>query len=189
MPLDDNILTSTGQGVNPIEATIDQWNNETIERLQKSLDDKASSGTSKMLRQSIVPQAIKQTENGLSLEVIMEDYYKFIDQGVRGIGRAGLPDTNTSVFAQKAPNSPWSYKEGRENKPSSSHFKQWASVKGLSPFVISESIWRRGIEANHFYSDVMTDEWIGELTRRLEVAGAGTVSVLIINELENGSNN
>ena len=62
MPFDDNILTSTGQGVNPIEATIDQWNNETIERLQKSLDEKASSGTSKMLRQSIVPQAIKQTE-------------------------------------------------------------------------------------------------------------------------------
>lgn len=184
MPLDDNILTSTGQGVSPIEATIDQWNNETIERLQKSLDDRASSGTSKMLRQSIVPQAIKQTENGLSLEVVMEDYYKYIDQGVQG---AGGEKADGGVFQNVAPSSPFRYKDGV--KPSVRHFEQWSKVKGLNPFAVRESVFRKGITPNFFYSDVMTDEWIGELTRRLEVAGAGTVSVLIINEIENGNNN
>lgn len=189
MALDDSLLTATGQGQNPIEATLDQWNNETIKKLQESLDSKASSGTSQMLRQSIEPQTIQTTDNGLSVEIVMEDYYKFIDVGVKGIGRSGLPDTNESVFNQKAPDSPWSFKAGRENKPSASHFKEWANGKGINPFVLSESIWRRGIKANHFYSDVINESWISELVTRLEVAGAGTVEVLIINELENGNNN
>ncbi len=189
MALDDSLLTSTGQGVNPFEATLDQWNNETIKLLQKSLDEKASTGTSQALRQSIEPQAIKTTDNGLSVEIVMEDYYKFIDEGVQGIGRAGLPETNTTVFNQKAPDSPWSFKEGRENKPSASHFEVWANTKGISPFVVSESVWRRGIPANRFYSDVMTEQWIDVLVDRLEKVGAGAVEILIVNSIENGNNN
>ena len=61
----DSLFTETGQGQSPIEATLQQWNNETIKLLQASLDSKASSGTSQMLRQSIEPQAIQTTENGL----------------------------------------------------------------------------------------------------------------------------
>ena len=179
MALDDSLLTSTGQGVNPIEATLDQWNNETIERLQKSLDEKASSGTSQKLRQSIVPQAIQETDNGLSVEIIMEDYYKFIDQGVQGVGGER---EDGSIFSQVAPNSPFSYK--KESKPSVEHFRQWAQGKGLNPFAVRESVFRKGLTPNHFYSDVMTEQWIDVLRDRLEVAGAGTVEILIVNSLE-----
>lgn len=180
----DSLFTDTGQGQSPIEATLQQWNNETIKLLQASLDSKASSGTSQMLRQSIEPQAIQTTENGLSVEIIMEDYYKFIDEGVQGVGGERA---DGSIFNQVAPNSPFSYKEG--GKPSVSHFEQWANVKGLNPFAVRESVFRKGITPNHFYSDVMTDEWINTLSERLEVAGAGTVEILIINSIENGNNN
>ncbi len=183
MAIDDSLLTSTGQGVNPFEATLDQWNNETIERLQKSLDEKASTGTSQALRQSIVPQAIKITDNGLSVEIVMEDYYKYIDQGVQGVGGE---KKGGGIFEQVAPNSPFSYKEGA--KPSARHFEQWAQVKGLNPFAVRESVFRKGIRPNHFYSDVMTEEWINELSSRLEKVGAGAVEILIVNSIENGNN-
>ena len=184
MALDDNILTATGQGQNPIEATLDQWNNETIELLQKSLDEKASTGTSQALRQSIVPQAIEHTESGMTVEIVMEDYYKFIDEGVQGVGGE---KKGGGIFEQVAPNSPFSYKIG--NKPSVKHFELWAQVKGLSPFAVRESVFRKGITPNHFYSDVITPKWIDTLRERLEVAGAGTVEIIIKNSLENGNNN
>jgi hypothetical protein len=184
MALDDSLLTSTGQGVNPFEATLDQWNNETIKLLQKSLDEKASTGTSQALRQSIEPQAIKTTDNGLSVEIVMEDYYKYIDQGVQGVGGE---KKGGGIFEQVAPNSPFSYKEG--NKPSAEHFKQWALTKNLNPFAVRESVFRKGITPNHFYSDVMTEQWIDVLVDRLEKVGAGAVEILIVNSIENGNNN
>ena len=180
MALDDSLLTSTGQGVNPFEATLDQWNNETIKLLQKSLDEKASTGTSQALRQSIEPQAIKTTDNGLSVEIVMEDYYKYIDQGVQGVGGE---KKGGGIFEQVAPNSPFSYKEG--NKPSAEHFKQWALTKNLNPFAVRESVFRKGITPNHFYSDVMTEQWIDVLVDRLEKVGAGAVEILIVNSIEN----
>lgn len=186
MALDDSLLTSTGQGVNPFEATLDQWNNETIKLLQKSLDEKASTGTSQALRQSIEPQAIKTTDNGLSVEIVMEDYYKFIDEGVQGIGGERK---SGGIFENVAPNSSNFFHEGIENKPSPKHFEVWARTKGLSPFAISESIWRKGITPNHFYSDVMTEQWIDVLVDRLEKVGAGAVEILIVNSIENGNNN
>lgn len=182
MAIEDSLLTGTGQGVSPIEATLDQWNNETIELLQKSLDERASTGTSLALRQSIVPQAIQTTENGLVLEIVMEDYYKFIDQGVQGVG--GENKSTGGVFQNVAPSSPFSYKDNV--KPSVEHFRQWSQVKGLNPFAVRESVFRKGITPNYFYTDVMTDERINVLVERLEVAGAGTVEILIVNSLEDG---
>ena len=179
MASDYSIFIEAGGTGNPLFDVLDVWNNETIERLRKSLDERASSGTSQMLRQSIEPQAIQTTDNGLSVEIVMEDYYKFIDEGVQGVGGE---KKSGGIFEQVAPNSPFSYKQ--ENKPSVKHFEQWANGKGLNPFAVRESVFRKGIKPNLFYSDVMTEQWIDELVDRLEVAGAGTIEVLIVNSIE-----
>lgn len=183
MALDDNIFIEAGGTGNPIVDALDSWNQETLDKLVKSLDERASTGTSQQLRQSIVPQAIQQTETGLTLEIVMEDYYKFIDQGVQGVGGE---KKGGGIFQQVAPNSPFSYKEG--SKPSVRHFEQWSATKQLNPFAVRESIFRKGLTPNFFYSDVMTDEWIDELRRRIEVAGGGTIEILIKNSLESGNN-
>ena len=72
----DSIFIEAGGTGNPIIDALDTWNVETLELLKKSLDERASSGTSLMLRQSIEPQQVKRTETGLLLEIVMEDYYK-----------------------------------------------------------------------------------------------------------------
>jgi len=185
MAIDDSLLTSTGQGQNPIEATLDQWSNETIDKLRQSLDDNNSSGTSGALRQSIEAHAIEKTENGISVTIVAEDYYKYIDQGVQGVG--GENKSKGGTFPNVAPNSPFRYKKGL--KPSAKHFDLWARVKGLNPFAVRESVFRKGLTPSYFYSKVMTDEWIDELSNRLETAGAGTVEIIIKESIENGNNN
>ena len=175
----DSIFIEAGGTGNPIIDALDTWNVETLELLKKSLDERASSGTSLMLRQSIEPQQVKRTETGLLLEIVMEDYYKFIDEGVQGVG--GDNKSTGGIFQNVAPNSPFSYKDGV--KPSYKHFEQWANVKGLNPFAVRESVFRKGIKPNYFYTDVMTDDRINILVDRLEVAGAGTVEVIILNSI------
>jgi len=185
MAIDDSLLTSTGQGQNPLEATLDQWSNETIDKLRQSLDENNSSGTSGALRQSIEALAIQQTETGISVTIVAEDYYKYIDQGVQGVG--GENKSKGGTFPNVAPNSPFRYKQGV--KPSAKHFDLWARVKGLNPFAVRESVFRKGLTPSYFYSKVMTDEWIDELSNRLETAGAGTVEIIIKESIENGNNN
>ena len=41
---------------------------------------------------------------------IMEDYGKFVDQGVKGINPSRLPKGSKRYGQQQAPNSPFSYK-------------------------------------------------------------------------------
>jgi len=177
MAIDDSLLTSSG--TDSVQSVILDWQNETIELLQTSLDNSASTGTSLKLRQSIQPRQLKQTENGLLMVIEMEDYYKYIDEGVRGVGGE---KKGGGIFQQVAPNSPFSYKEGV--KPSVKHFEQWARTKGLNPFAVRESVFRKGITPNHFFSKVMTDQWIGELSTRLELVGANNIEIILKNNLE-----
>ena len=177
MAIDDSLLT--GIGSDNIQTVILDWQNETITKLQKSLDEKASSGTSLQLRQSIQPKKLQQTESGLLMVIEAEDYYKYIDEGVRGVG--GERSTG-GIFEQVAPNSPFSYKEG--GRPSVKHFEQWAATKGINPFAVRESVFRKGIKPNNFFSSVMTDEWINELSTRLEKVGAENIEVILKNSIE-----
>jgi hypothetical protein len=91
------------------------------------------------------------------------------------------------MYKSNAPNSPFSYDPTW--KPSAKHFDLWARVKGLNPFAVRESVFRKGLTPSYFYSKVMTDEWIDELSKRLETAGAGTVEIIIKESIENGNNN
>lgn len=177
MAIDDSLLT--GIGSDNIQTVILDWQNETIVKLQKSLDEKASSGTSLKLRQSIQPRKLEQTENGLLMVIEAEDYYKYIDEGVRGVGGE---KKGGGIFQQVAPNSPFSYKKG--SKPSVKHFEQWARIKGLNPFAVRESVFRKGLTPNFFFSSVMTNEWINELSTRLEEVGANNIEVILKNSIE-----
>lgn len=182
MAIDDSLF-SDGSDLTPIERIILDWQNETIAKIQTSLDE-STNGTSGALRQSFVPSEIKREGSIVTFEIIAEDYYKFVDEGVQGVG--GENKTTGGVFQNVAPNSPFSYKEGV--KPSAKHFDLWSRTKGLNPFAVRESVFRKGLTPSYFYSKVMTDEWIGELTSRLEVAGAGQIEIIIKENIENGNN-
>jgi hypothetical protein len=96
-------------------------------------------------------------ENSFTLGIEMEDYGDFQDKGVKGAGgtrKSTSPfnrrNNKGKIWKQKAPDSPYSYKEGK--KPSVKHFKRWAESKGLNPFAVRESVYRQGIPATKFFS-------------------------------------
>lgn len=75
---------------------------------------------------------LKDTANGIQIQLLSEDYIKFVDQGVNG--------------TQKSWGSPYSY---RTKKPPIQEIKRWVSIKGLpqgSAYAIRNNIFKFGIK-------------------------------------------
>lgn len=163
-----------------MSAALTKWGNDTIEKLLESYDSKnIGEGTAGTLRQSMVVLPIKFKEQVWNMSFEAEDYWKFINKGVVGVGGVHQSDT---PFAQmgaayeiKAPDSPFSFKEN--TKPSYKHFLEWAYQKGLNPFAVRESVFRSGIRATHYFDEVMTPEWTAQLVKRMEKAGAREIEI------------
>lgn len=163
----DNELTTEGNST--VGGILQEFGNLLQSSLVNSLFEKGSSDTAK-LSQSIIFD-IDFSGNAWSFQLSMEDYGKFIDQGVQGIGTRDGSETKNS-YLNVAPNSPFRYQPTLEGKPSVSHFTNWAARKGLSAFAVRESVWRKGIKPNHFYSSIVDENLINELVKNLEQFGA-----------------
>ena len=78
---------------------------------------------------------------------------------------------------QKAPDSPYSY---TTLKPPVNALKQWSRLKGLNPFAVRESIFRKGIKANRFwdkaYNEISTGNIFRQLERDLRTAGVNATT-------------
>ena len=159
------------------------FRNELQDNLIASLDKNASTGTSNALRQSIQVN-LNDVTNGYELEVVLNDYYKFIDQGVQGVGGTAKTDTKYTkkgtVFTNVAPRSPFKY--SKNNKPSVKHFSLWSRVKGLNPFAVRESVFRKGITPNYFYSEVVNDKMLNELKENVLKFTSKDVIISLKNE-------
>jgi hypothetical protein len=105
---------------------------------------------------------LKVSKNSFQLEFEMEDYGKFINDGVKG-----TEENRTKSGGLKLGSKKFSYKKGIKNKPSYKHFIKWAARKGIQGrnkktgrFItkrglaeaISWSVWRKGSETSNFFT-------------------------------------
>ncbi len=160
----------------PPESTIggvlQSFGNMLQERLTNSLDEKGAVDTA-ALRQSIVFE-VEFLGQAWEFQLKMDKYGDFIDEGVAGIGGEDIVPHVTSG----------KYRFNLNSKPSANHFKGWAERKGLNPFAVRESVFRKGIKPNHFYSDVVNESMIDDLVQDLNKAGAREVAISITENLE-----
>lgn len=108
------------------------------------------------LRQS-VQMPIKFFGTKFVATLFMADYYDFINKGVQGT-RTARSDTPYSFRIKKPP-----------------LFKEWAYRKGLNPFAVRESIFKKGIRKRPFWDkayNTITQGDIFELLKR-DLATAG----------------
>jgi len=172
--IDDKDL-GIGEG---LQSVLVKWGNETIEKLRKSLDSKTSDNTSKNLEQSLVVLPIVMNGENWTMNFQADGYWKFINSGVHGKGETRKTDSPFgdagSVFQDKGGNSPFMFKEA---KPSVKHFLGWANTKGLNPYAVRESVYQKGIAPTHFFDEVISKEWIAELVKRVEKAGAKQIEI------------
>ena len=134
-----------------------------IAETQRQLDENASKGTRGDLRQSIeMPVKIFGTSFVATLSML--DYYDYINKGVQGT-RTARSDT------------PYSY---TTLKPPVKALKEWSYFKGLNPFAVRESIFKKGIKANRFwdkaYKEISTGKIFKQLEKDLRTAGVNATT-------------
>lgn len=202
MPYFDEELIFEGDN-KTLGGVLQNFGNDLQEKLRTSLQKKVHGSSSKNLEQSILFDIKMESLGVWRFQLKMSDYGDFIDKGVAG---AGGPRKTTSkfgngnkgrLFRQRAANSPFRFKKKRpplddKDDPGAWSLRRYAQVNGLNPFALQESIFRQGIKATNFYSDVVTDKLIKALAISLERAGAKGIELDVVNILTgrtNGNNN
>lgn len=161
------------KGAGGFTAKLEEWSNEIVKRLQKSLDNKSKLATSKALRQSIVAMPVVESSSGVGFDIVSLPYWKFVNSGVQGTGK----QTENIKWTNKVTNSPFSFKGDR--KPSVKHFIDWAYLAGKSPFAVRETVWRQGLKPNHFYDEVVNKNLITEISEDLAEALGKDITIYL----------
>lgn len=131
-------------------------------RLRKSLQDNVTLTTSKQLEQSIIAMPVKFDGNKVTVEIQAEDYWKYVNEGVQGVGGKRA---DGSQWQKKNTTSPFSFK--KDKKPSVKHFVQWSYLAGKSPFAVRETVFRSGTKGNHFFDEAINDQFEREFADKL----------------------
>lgn len=173
---DDSFKSTAGRTFSDV---VEELGNKTIAALRKSLRDNVTLTTSKKLEQSLIAMPVKFDGKTLTTEIQGESYWKFLNDGVQGVGgdkKIG------GRWVNVAPSSPFKYKEGK--KPSVRHFQDWAYLAGLSPFAVRETVYRAGLTPNHFVDEAITEDFVKELSDELTKILSRTIEVDIKREVE-----
>ena len=140
-----------------VKKALDIFGSSVVSGSKKELARKKKNA-SKNLSKS-VDYAVKVSKNSFQLDFIMEDYGKFIDKGVKGVG--GKKADGSSWKKKRVTNNLYKYKKKR---PPTIAFNGWTIKRGIAPrnkkgqfttrkglqFAIAESVFHTGIEATRF---------------------------------------
>lgn len=116
-------------------------------------------------------------KNSFTLKFLLEDYWEFVDKGVKG-----------ALSSRKAPNSPFSYKD---KMPPTRVFDKWIIARGFAPrnkgkftsresmkFAIAKTVFNYGLETTNFFSRPFENEFKKLPTEVVEAYGLELESFL-----------
>jgi hypothetical protein len=178
-----------------MESLLAGFANLVIGELQKNLDQENKNAS------SVLRQSISLTIGEKEVSISMEDYWKFVDKGVRGNGKG-------RGKRMKGQGSPFQY---RDKMPPVSALKKFIMNKGISikgysdkkrslrkairskknnpidqaAFLMARSIQQYGMDGSKFYSNVVNEKAFKQLARRAEQL----LGQQIIFEIKDGNNN
>jgi len=177
-------------GDDSVSGVLQNFGNKLQHALRESLRNKVHGITPKNLEQSIVFDVDFQN-NVYTFELLMEDYGTFLDEGVQGVGGVHKTDTEYSkkgsLFVNKGQGSRFKYSTKKpplnQSAINGSSLRQYSAANGLNMYALRESIFRQGIKPTHFYSDVVNQSLLDELTTKLEKAGAKGIELELVQVL------
>lgn len=162
---------------------IQDFGNDITGRLRSSLQKKVTGFTSKNLEQSIRFDVTPVGKAQYRFVVYFDEYGNYLDRGVQGVGDAGLKNKkNHKSWRNQVTGTPFSFKAFK--KPSAKHYRTWASVHGLNMYAVRESVFRKGLKPNHWFSDVINEDIANDLVKSMEKAGVKRIEIDIKNILE-----
>ena len=158
-----------------IRDVLESWLQERADDMRKRLAKFKITAANSPLSQGITPSAIITKVGGYTATIDLDDYYEFIDQGVKGIGAAphdkGGLRKNTGKFKYKTP---------FVNKIMVQSIRDWGARRGrvgvtsknmnTVAYLTAKKVKRLGIEQTLFFTESTDDKFINELSSRLEDA-------------------
>tara|TARA_R110000751_G_scaffold93304_3_gene182344 strand:- start:6545 stop:7072 length:528 start_codon:yes stop_codon:yes gene_type:complete len=143
-----------------IKKALDIFGNSVIDGSKKELARKKKSASGSLGKS--LDYKVKISKNSFQLDFLMEDYGKFIDKGVKGIG--GTKADGSTWKKKRVTNNLYKYTNKR---PPAKAFNNWTVRKGIAPrnkkgqfatrkslmFAIAESVYRTGLETTNFFTN------------------------------------
>jgi hypothetical protein len=154
-----------------ISNTLTVFLRDRIKEMKKTLTDNNITQTNSILHQSIELKDTTINGNEYTAGIIMEDYYVFIDQGVKGIGKA--PHDK----GMKKASGEYQFKTPFVNRKMVDSIREWGSRKpraGVTKanmnsvaYLTAKKVKRVGIEQTMFFTDATTPEKLAKLEQDL----------------------
>lgn len=149
------------------EATLRRFEEQVIGKSKLNLKRK-NKLASKRLFDSIDGE-LKVFPNSFQLTFFMEDYWQFVDYGVKGVG--GTKADGSKWKKKRVTNNRFKYRD--KKPPIFPELNSWTIRKGIAPrdskgrftkrrnilFAISNSIFHTGLETTHFFTKPFEEEF------------------------------
>jgi len=166
-----------GGGQDSMAEVLQKWGNKVQDALIKSVQDNTRKGGTGHLQQSIKALPVQFQDQTWTLQFTAADYWEFINEGVSGVG--GQNKSKGTAFVNKAPQSPFKFRDKKPPLRFGTGLSLWANTYGFNQYAIRESIFREGIRATHFFDKVINQELVKGLVKELEKAGAKEVEIVL----------
>ena len=103
-----------------LEKVVINWTNQSIEIMRKIIQTKSKVRGGAALAQDLKAYNYKNTNDSIGIQILTNaDYFDFVDKGVKGITK------------NKAPKSPYQFKNLYTPPAMIESFKQWAAAAGI----------------------------------------------------------
>ena len=159
-------------------AIVKKWLDGVIKLAKQNL---ANSGAiaSDSLSASIDFEPISLTDTSFVVAIVANDYWKFVDLGVKG-----------AKSSSRAPNSPFQY---RDKRPPIRPLQEWIAFKSIPlqgrdkiaanrsfAINIARKISREGLRATNFMSNAVTEDMVAVLTENIAEVLGKSISVATV---------
>ena len=142
-----------------VKQALDKFGKSVIKQSRTQLSKKDKNASKKLYNS--LDYNLKVSKNSFELSFEMEDYGKFIDKGVKGVG--GTKADGTKWKQKRVTNNDYKYKTKR---PPAKAFSEWTVRRGIAPrnkagqftsrkglmFAIANSVYHTGLETTNFFT-------------------------------------
>jgi hypothetical protein len=188
----------TQEMINTTAKVLQEWGNEATAQMQQLLKKRLKQNSQvSQLAESIDWTGSKVTTNGTTAVWNLNDYWIYIDLGVKGVKNRAKTYTNVDYpagFKFKNLGVPPQMRNAMQSYIARKGIKVRQSVRESKQTVIERSfqmahamsvaVKKKGIDGTRFYSDVFNDKGFKRLTDVLEEALGQDVEIKIIAELK-----
>jgi hypothetical protein len=172
---DFGVSLADGAIENKSYALVTKWLEGVVKLAKQNLAN-ANAIASDSLSASIDIKPITLTDTSFVVAIVANDYWKYVDLGVKG-----------AVSSSRAPNSPFQY---RDKRPPIRPIQEWIAFKSIQlegrdkqaanrsfAINIANKIRREGLRATNFMSNAATKEMVDVLTENIAEVLGKSISV------------